>query len=196
MKLSTEEGERAHGGAGPDGRRDDPPDERPWPSSARSLVVDIADFARGRFPGSRVNAVSLSLPRVFGTRVARTDRETTYRLQWRDRAGIRPASLLPSFYGGTLSDSAEDSSLPDLCAQKKRPISRGALSPGTETLARLLRVGPGLHRVLLPDPGVISTDDGLGGHAHLLQDLRRTGASVLGRSRAIGCDGLAHLFQL
>lgn len=25
-------------------------------------------------------------------------------LQWRDRAGIRPASLLPSFYGGTLSD--------------------------------------------------------------------------------------------
>ncbi len=103
-------------------------DERPWPSSARSLVVDIADFARGRFPGSRVFTASLSLPRALWARVTRTNREATLRLQWRDRAGIRPASLLPSFYGGTLSDGTEDSSGPaGIRARKKeRPHFPGA----------------------------------------------------------------------
>ena len=179
----------------PPGLRDDLMSYRGFlPREASCWYLPTSLEAGFLAPGS--TSFLWNLPRVFGTRVVRTDRETTRRLQWRDRAGIRPASLLPSFYGGTLSDSAEDSSLPDLCAQKKAPDFSGALSPRTGTLAGLLRVGPGLHRVLLPDPGVISTDDGLGGHAHLLQDLRRTGASVLGRSGAIGCDGLAHLFQL
>jgi len=52
-----EEGAGAHGETRPMGP--ERPAERPWPSSARSLVVDVADFARGRFPGSRVNAASL-----------------------------------------------------------------------------------------------------------------------------------------
>ena len=153
-------------------------------------------FARGRFPGSRVIAASLSLPRALWARVTRTDRETTRRLQWRDRAGIRPASLLPSFYGGTLSDRTKDSSLPSRGLSKKASDFSGAFLVRAGALGGLLRVSPGFHRVPFLDPGVESTDNRLGGNAHLLQGLRRTGASVFGLSGAIGRDGLAHSLQL
>ena len=144
-------------------------------------------------PGSTLSLYAF--PELVKTRVARTDRGTTLRLQWRDRAGIRPASLLPSFYGGTLSDGSENS----LRIAPPRPIAgrkkRARFSGALESRSALLRVGTGLDRVLLLNPGVEPAHDGLGGNAHLLQGLRRTGASVFGRSGAVEGYGLAQALQ-
>ena len=68
----------------------------------------ICQLARGRFPDFRVD-IALKPSPDPKVRVTQTELRATLRLQWRDRAGIRPASLLPSFYGGTLSNAHNDS---------------------------------------------------------------------------------------
>jgi len=176
-------------------------DERPWPSSARSLVVDVGRlFARGRFPGSRVIAASLwpspslndpsDLPDVLRNRSPATV------------AGPRRYSTCFPFtllLWRHLERRQEDISGSD--------SARGG-DPGKRKRARILErvfrkrgafllcVGAALHRVLFLEPPIEAADDGLGGNVHLLECLRRTGASVFVLSGTVGGDGLAHLLEL
>ena len=88
------------------------------------------------------------------------------------------------------------------------PIPRGEEIPEKENApgfssassgrgeAFLLRVGAALHRVLFLEPPIEAADDGLGGNVHLLECLRRTGASVFVLSGTVGSDRLAHLLEL
>jgi hypothetical protein len=64
------------------------------------LAKSLLNWRRGRFPDYRVIAGLLAFPVLHQQRVAGTCRllwpqKLAFRLQWRDRVGITPTSLLP-----------------------------------------------------------------------------------------------------